>query len=749
MSLTALVFWISYVSGICAAVFNPIVGLVLYILVYHLNPETQWWGETVRAVGLRLSFTAALATVIGLLTQRPRMPDGARQFPLTFILALMFGLIALGSLTWGLDVTPRGLYLVEKYGKLLIIMLIMIRCVRTPTHYHLVIMAWLVGTLYLGYEASGGAGHYFDGRLASGIGGPDFCESSGLSVHLVASLPLIGAMFFMMRSWWGRAFILATGAFVVNALVATRTRNALPGLAVVVVSGVLLIPRGYRIKAVVGVAVGSLLALQLTDPGWWLRMETITNYQADSSAMSRLECWGAGLRMVAEHPLGIGVGNFHYTVGDYIQSAETRALVAATITRSAHNTIVACLAETGWLGLALFLGIISLVIVRLCQVQKSGSRLPRQLGYQDVCVGRWTTGFHLGWHAHALRTALLGYLASAMFTTRLFSEGLWLLIGFSMCLRNVSQSLKIQGGRLCMTSTPQPADSVTPGLVVASEYYCRWFLKRWHQRGIGWWRRAGHHPWRRHPGAYGPDSNSVEQSAELSTTPGLGVIVVRPYVPDLDAPRATWELTGPDGYQYSGRSRRRLQDLQPGVYKLIWQEVDGWLTPPPEIQTLWADSTLEFATSYRRIPEIPARVIAQPAEINLGQGVTLSAVSAGAEIEWFTCAEGGDPIGTGRTINVRPGETTTYYAGSCDPVTGEVSPARMGVAVEVINDDLIDHDSEFDDLLSLLSDVYLPEEAVPGKESHDMDGFLELLALYDNEHHLMAMENTTPEHERD
>ena len=292
MSLTAVFFWIAYTMGTCAAVFDPVAGLVLYILVYHLNPEGQWWGLSVRSIGLRTSMTIALATGVGMLMRRPHLEHGARQFQLPYVLAIVFALLALGSLTWGVDVTERGQYQAEKFVKLLIIMFMLIRCVRTPLHYQAVITAWLVGVLYVGYYAQSGVGFHTGGRLDSGLGGPDFAESSDLAVHLVATLPLIGAVFFMARGWWGRIFALATGALAVNTLIATRTRNALAGLAAVAVVGVLSLPRGYRLKGIAAVVVGTLLAVQLTDPGWWNRMATISNYQEGWLQRRSASCCG-------------------------------------------------------------------------------------------------------------------------------------------------------------------------------------------------------------------------------------------------------------------------------------------------------------------------------------------------------------------------------------------------------------------------------------------------------------------------
>jgi len=428
MPLTALAFLVIYVVGLCAALFNPAAGAVLYVLVYHVNPNTQWWGPAVQGLGPRLSFTVALATGLGILIRRPRLEYGARQFPLAYVLALVLALLAVGSLFWGVDITPRGQYQAEKILKLMIWIFILLRCVRTPAEYHALIYAWLVGVLYLGYEAEGGAGIFRQGRLTAGLGGPDFDESSDLAVHLVATLPLVGAAFFMARTWLGKAFTLLTGALAVNMLIMTRTRNALAGLALVAGSCVLSLPRRYRLKGLAAIAAGSYLALQLTDPGWWKRMATIAEYHSDAAATGRIQYWKAALKMVRDHPFGIGLGNFHHVVMDYIPELDME--------RGAHNTIMACLAELGWPGLAVFLLFLAVVLHRLGRVRVAARHLPDML---ELRYYRWRTNFHLGWHTVALRSAILGYLGCSMFTTRLFSEDFWLLLGLSMCLDNASK----------------------------------------------------------------------------------------------------------------------------------------------------------------------------------------------------------------------------------------------------------------------------------------------------------------------
>jgi len=308
MPLTAIMFWLVYIGGLCAAVVYPAAGVALYILVYHLHPETQWWGETVANSGIRTSLTVAIATVIGILVRRPRFVSGAKQFPAAYVLMLALITYALFTVTWADLTWPDTLQFAEKIVKMAIFVFILIRCVRKPEHFCLAMLAWVAGVAFLGYQAWGGIGVRAGGRLSVGLGGPDFAESSELCAHLVASLPLIGALFFTSRTWLGRGFALVAGALAVNTMIMTRTRNALFGLAAITIVIVLRLPKRYRLRGAAAIALGYLLAAQLTDPGWWERMRTIENYQQNTSAMQRITYWKAALDMAARNPAGIGLG---------------------------------------------------------------------------------------------------------------------------------------------------------------------------------------------------------------------------------------------------------------------------------------------------------------------------------------------------------------------------------------------------------------------------------------------------------
>ena len=427
MSLTGLVFWLTYVIGVAGALIAPLAGVMLYIFAYHLNPGEQWWGESIRAMGLRTSLIIAIAIVIGLVLRRPSFEGKGSQFLWPMPMMFLFTLIALSSLSWGYGVSERGLMQAEKLIKVLAFLMILVRCVRRASHYHLVLLTWMVGVFYIGYEAWSDVGKMIGGRLAKGLGGSDFAESGDLSAHLVATLPLIGAMFFMSRSFVGRVFMLLVGALAVNTIVLTRSRSALLGVAATALMVALSLPRGYRMRGVGAIVLGTLLAVQLTDPGWWQRMQTISLEPQDGSAIGRLQYWTGALHIAGDHPLGIGLGNFQSVIQEYVPGL--------TIVRAAHNTYLECLAEMGLLGL----GVLVLIVLGALYRTTVAARAARDFDSDvDISITGRRTRFHLAWHATALRAGLVGYLVCAFFQSRVVGEDFWILLTLAICLGNVA-----------------------------------------------------------------------------------------------------------------------------------------------------------------------------------------------------------------------------------------------------------------------------------------------------------------------
>ncbi len=447
MSPTEAIYWLIFLAGLAGALFNPVYGILLYVLVYHLYPESQWWGFRVEVWVPRTMFVIAAATAIGMVLNWHRMRRTESQFPMMFILMLLFLLYSfLASTTSSEPIgTTSSQMRLDKMVRISLFVFMMIRVVRTPKHFRWLLWSWMAGTIYIGYQAWSGIGITVSGRLSGGLGGPDFNQSSGLAAHLVPMIAIAGFLFYSSKSKQGKFFALLAAAFAVNTIILTRTRNAFPGILVLMIFGLLRLPRGVRLKCSLGIILGLFLSIRLTDEGWWERMGTLKNPEQDKSITRRYDYWKAAAKMAAEHPFGVGVGNFRRLVPEYVSDLE--------MGRSAHSTYFQCLAELGYPGLLLLLSIIMISLYQFEHARSTGKP------WQNLVEAHPELGEDLRTLlllATANEVAVAGFMVSAFFTSRLWVEGMWLLLAMSCCLYNISRTYRARLRKLANPVSAEP-----------------------------------------------------------------------------------------------------------------------------------------------------------------------------------------------------------------------------------------------------------------------------------------------------
>ena len=136
--------------------------------------------------------------------------------------------------------------------------------------------------------------------------------------------------------------------------------------------------------------------------------------------------------MIEAHPIrGIGAGNFpntsvHYLLrpGDLLDKS-TPAFVIDT-PKVPHNLYLQVLAETGIVGVFLFVGVVGFAL--LCSL--SAARAFRRGGDRDMEV-----------LARGLFVATAGLLAASFFASELFNKELWLVLAAGPALRLVAERL--------------------------------------------------------------------------------------------------------------------------------------------------------------------------------------------------------------------------------------------------------------------------------------------------------------------
>ncbi|MEJ2199930.1 MAG: O-antigen ligase family protein, partial [Desulfuromonadaceae bacterium] len=196
-----------------------------------------------------------------------------------------------------------------------------------------------------------------------------------------------------------------------------RSRGALLGLAVGMVMAVVTAPPKYRGKLMALILVAALSVLYLADDQVMDRLSTIdsSTEERDSSAQSRLDIWAGGVEMLFSNPLlGVGPGNFRTYIEIYQPEHPDR---------DAHNTIIRCGGELGFIGLGSFIIILFSTLKLLLGTMRDARNLDTKEG-KDIL-----------WLSYGTLLGGTGMLVYGMTGTLLYTEYLWWFIAFPVSLR--------------------------------------------------------------------------------------------------------------------------------------------------------------------------------------------------------------------------------------------------------------------------------------------------------------------------
>jgi O-antigen ligase len=414
MPVRSIIFLLLFVGSAVASLVNPMVGVLAYVGLYHIFPETTWWGMALAPLHLRYSFVIGIAVLVGSVVNSGRLRFGRHllhpaEFGILLFLLLMIVSTVTGS-PWGV----KAEFAITKMAKVVLFALLLSHVAVTKQRLWQLSLMLVAMTLYLGHEATNAPPGSFTQNRLDGIGGPDFRESAGLAIHLCALLPFV-AIVFRRPEWRYKLLAFLAAGYGINGILLCRARSAMVGAAVAGLAALWYVPRRTRIWVMSVLVVGVLGTVQLSDAEYWERMSTIFSSaeERDISAASRIDIWDAAWRMIVDNPMGIGAGQFQSRIGEYGGENVDR--------RDAHNTYVLCASEIGIPGLVVY---VATILAGWLALGRAKRRVKREILDRPL----------LEWFIFASRLSLIVYLAAGFFVSRLYTEGIWWFILLPTCI---------------------------------------------------------------------------------------------------------------------------------------------------------------------------------------------------------------------------------------------------------------------------------------------------------------------------
>jgi len=261
------------------------------------------------------------------------------------------------------------------------------------------------------------------GRAGTNTGDPNFFAM----VEIVA-LPLVLALAADVRGRWARLGLYGVVLVIVAAVFWSLSRGGLIALGAVVLV-VLLLPwrtffRSPRQKLVVllVLVVAIFGAYQLTSQALSARVEQVFTSEG-STGSGRLNAWRAAYTSIHERPfLGLGFGGFEPSANQLMLRTSGVDLTNFRLRENglfAHSAYIETVAELGFLGLVLFVGLLCSTAISIWRVSMAAERVG------SLYVTRL---------ANALLIGLAGWGVSSIFLSSETSRSIWIIIGIALAL---------------------------------------------------------------------------------------------------------------------------------------------------------------------------------------------------------------------------------------------------------------------------------------------------------------------------
>jgi O-antigen ligase len=255
------------------------------------------------------------------------------------------------------------------YGKLWLIALVAVNALRTRRQTQFLLIFALVS--FACFPARGAIFNYLGGHTVFGraVWNHIYANPNDLAALVLLQLAGAGALLVSDRRGWIRLGAL-TSVLVLSLLVLmTQSRGGLIALALLAALALGAQRRRLRTLLFAGVAAGVLSLL--APSGVWERAaglvhatdtSTLRMVDHEGSAEQRFLIWQVATSIIADHPVA-GVGMGAYTWVHEVYAADAGLARVAGGRRDTHSTYLNVAAETGGVGLVLFLGMLAAVLV--------------------------------------------------------------------------------------------------------------------------------------------------------------------------------------------------------------------------------------------------------------------------------------------------------------------------------------------------------------------------------------------------
>lgn len=377
----------------------PQVGLFAWGWLTLMQPHQETWGVLRTA---RLNFVVALVTILmWVFSKEPKTPPPTATT--LFIVIFMIWM----AVSQAMSLRPAYSWdYFDRFIRVMIFIFLAMTLLNNKVRIHAMIWILCVSIGY--YGVKGGAFTILTGGGYHVWGPPNTMihDNNHLGGALAFLLPLLNYLRMQSEDRWVRLGLLGSMALVFVCVLGTQSRTAFGALAIG------LVPlwwrsrhRAFMLVALIPVALAGLAVMP---ESWYERMETIQQFDQDSSFMGRVDAWVIATKIALGNPLT--GGGFRVA---YLQEIANAYLSEYRFARAIHSIYFEILGGMGFVGLGLFLVIIALAFWNTFWIRHHASTRPDYFWARDL--------------AGMAQASLIIYCVAGSTLSIEFWEGPWLL----------------------------------------------------------------------------------------------------------------------------------------------------------------------------------------------------------------------------------------------------------------------------------------------------------------------------------
>jgi len=382
--------------------FRPWIGVLIFAWISLMTPHRFAFGF---AYDFPFAAIVAVATLLGLVVTKDEV-----RFEPNAVVWLLILLPAWTCVTYLFALEPAAATpRLKEVLKVFLFVLVAAMVLRTRKHIDW--MLWVIVFSVGFFGVKGGAFTVLTGGGAR-VYGPDgdsfLSDNNAIAAALIMVIPLMYYLRGESKSVWIRHGLLAAMVLSGIAVLGTYSRGGLVGVSAML----LFLWFKSRQKILFALLLIPLvpLAIAVMPASWFDRMNTISTYEQDSSAMGRINAWHTAVNIANDRPL-VGGGFELYSPATFARYAPDPEDVHA-----AHSVYFQMLGEHGYVGLLLFL---SLGLAAWSTARRTIALAKSKPEYA------WA-----GHLAHAFQVSLVGYTVSGSFV----NIGYWELVYYEIVI---------------------------------------------------------------------------------------------------------------------------------------------------------------------------------------------------------------------------------------------------------------------------------------------------------------------------